>query len=1130
MPHLIRAILSVLLLSVLFSGCGKHQPRVLIFSKTKGYVHGSIPYAIDAVRKLGVEHGFDTDTTKDASFFTEDNLEEYDAVIFLSTTGNVLNAQQQTAFERYIQSGGGFVGIHSAAASEYEWAWYNKLIGAHFLNHPHNPNVRKATVTVSDKTHAATMGLPERWERTDEWYNYRTFYPGIKVLASLDENSYEGGTHGGNHPIAWYHEYDGGRSFYTGGGHTNENYSEPLFLQHILGGIKYAIGDGKRDASKAYAVVVPEENRFVKTVLVNDLDTPMELAISDDGELYYTELRSGRVMLFDTRTGASKLVHQFKLEKRGGTGLIGITLDPSFKRNRYVYLYYSPPAEKEPFIFNLSRFVIRPDNTLDVKSEKVLLTVPVEENSGAHHGGSLAWDKDGNLYLSTGDSSSPFPSNGYPPLDERPGSEFFSLDAQRSSSNTNDLKGKILRIHPEPDGTYTIPDGNLFTTGTAKTRPEIYVMGCRNPYRIAVNPKNHTVYWGDIGPDAGRDSVQGPKGYDEFNQARVAGNFGWPYFIGDNKAYAKWDFSTSTAGPLFDAKAPVNNSPNNTGLNTLPPAQPAMIWYPYDASVEFPSLGKGGRSAMAGSFYTFDHTIPSEKKFPDYYDGSLFVFDWMRNWVLALRFDEQENFVRSEPFMASNGDFRRPIDLTFGKDGVLYMLEYGSVYGADNDDARLVKIEYNSGNRPPKAVAAIVDSAAAAAQSRRVFLTSETKVTAVAKSITGRVPLRVSLSSNDSQDPDDDDVITFKWDFRDGATSSEKNPIHVFTKPGIYEIILTVTDLKGSSQSDTLSVTAGNETPRITFETANNTTFYSLPKPFRYMLKVVDHEDQQIDWKNVNLTLEYQPVPRMSGNTAVPLGITLMEGSDCKACHTQDRKSVGPSWLDVARRYKGKKATDMLAGKVIAGGGGAWGTDHVMSAHPQLEFDEAKTIVSYILSLADTHKERSVIPMQGTIKFDQHKVDEPLGRYVLEASYTDKGNGAIKPIRNTATIALRNPTQLTIYADSYSGFERFGNWLTSGNHKSYYLFRDIDLTAVSGFTYDYSSEKLDGEIEVRRDSYAGPVISTVKFVPTGKGSNVVTGSINSPLTGHHDLYFILIRKEKPQEELANVKSITFNMK
>src|SRR5690606_26968029 len=154
-----------------------------------------------------------------------------------------------------------------------------KMMGAHFANHPHNPGVRKATVLVNDKEHPATAHLPEKWVRDDEWYNYKSFYPGINVLASLDETTYVGGTHGSNHPIAWYQEFEGGRSFYTGGGHESEAFDEPLFLEHLLGGIQYAIGNGELDYSKATAIVTPEENRFVKETLISNLKSPMELAI-----------------------------------------------------------------------------------------------------------------------------------------------------------------------------------------------------------------------------------------------------------------------------------------------------------------------------------------------------------------------------------------------------------------------------------------------------------------------------------------------------------------------------------------------------------------------------------------------------------------------------------------------------------------------------------------------------------------------------------------------------------------------------------------------------------------------------------------------------------------------------------
>lgn len=216
--------------------------RILVFTKTAGYYHESIPDGIAALQKLGKDNGITVDTTKNADLFTSDNLRQYRAIVFLSTTGDVLNNEQQAAMEKYIHDGGGFVGIHAAADTEYDWPWYNNLVGAYFKSHPNNPNVRKAVVNVTDKNHLATRQLPDQWERSDEWYNYRNIYAKIKVLALLDESTYEGGENGDSHPIIWYHAYDGGRAFYTGGGHTSDTFREPRFIQHLLGGIKYAMG------------------------------------------------------------------------------------------------------------------------------------------------------------------------------------------------------------------------------------------------------------------------------------------------------------------------------------------------------------------------------------------------------------------------------------------------------------------------------------------------------------------------------------------------------------------------------------------------------------------------------------------------------------------------------------------------------------------------------------------------------------------------------------------------------------------------------------------------------------------------------------------------------------------------
>ncbi len=215
--------------------------KILIFSKTEGWRHDSIEAGHEAITNIASSNNVSVTSTEDASYFTIENLLNYDAVLFLNTTETVFNDNQRGAFKEYIQSGGGFVGIHSASDTEYDWPWYNKLVGAYFESHPNNPNVRDASLNVHSHDHLSTSMLPKTWERADEWYNFKDMNENVNVLISLDTDSYEGSAHPGNHPVAWYHEYDGGRSFYTALGHTIESYSEELFLEHIWGGIEYAM-------------------------------------------------------------------------------------------------------------------------------------------------------------------------------------------------------------------------------------------------------------------------------------------------------------------------------------------------------------------------------------------------------------------------------------------------------------------------------------------------------------------------------------------------------------------------------------------------------------------------------------------------------------------------------------------------------------------------------------------------------------------------------------------------------------------------------------------------------------------------------------------------------------------------
>lgn len=240
---LVRTLFTILLISCLFA-CGTvssrdKEARLLIFSKTEGYRHKSIEAGAAAITKISISKGYQVDHSEDASLFSKENLSQYAAVIFLSTTGDILNENQQTAFEQYIQAGGGFVGVHAATDTEYDWPWYGQLVGAYFDNHP---KIQEARLIIPEPNHPTVAHLPNPFVSIDEWYNFRSISTHITPLLKLDEQSYEGGTNGDYHPISWYQNFDGGRAFYTGLGHADETFLNPLFMKHLEAGIDYAVG------------------------------------------------------------------------------------------------------------------------------------------------------------------------------------------------------------------------------------------------------------------------------------------------------------------------------------------------------------------------------------------------------------------------------------------------------------------------------------------------------------------------------------------------------------------------------------------------------------------------------------------------------------------------------------------------------------------------------------------------------------------------------------------------------------------------------------------------------------------------------------------------------------------------
>jgi cytochrome c len=1072
--------------------------RVLVFSKTETFRHASIPAGIKAIQALGKENDFAVDATENSADFTEENLKKYRQVIFLSTTGNVLNNTQQVAFERFIQAGGSYVGIHAAADTEYDWAWYGKLVGGYFNGHPGNPNVQEGKMIVADKTHPATNFMQDSFLRTDEFYDFKNWDPSVKVLVLVDEKSYKDGKMGNYHPMAWCKEFDGGRSFYTNWGHTDESFAEPTLQKHLLGGMNWAASGAEMDYSKALrSQYPPDENRFIRTVLDEKLNEPTELVVTDGGKVLFTE-RKGLVKMFDPKQGKTKIVAQIPVYSEFEYGIMGINIDPKYNDNKWVYLYYSAPRGQADTTQHLSRFVYDDvKDELDLTSEKILMRIPVKRTDCCHTGGSIEWDAAGNLYLSTGDDTNPFNSEGFAPIDELKGRQGW--DARYTSSNTNDYRGKILRIKPLDDGSYAIPEGNLFPKGMDKTLPEIYVMGNRNPYRISVDKHNGYLYWGEVGPDAGENSAKyGPRGHDEVNQARKAGYFGWPLFVADNRAYNERRFGDSTfVGKAFDPKKPINDSPHNTGLTELPPAQKAFIYYPYADSPEFGAIvGKGGRNAMAGPVFYSDDFKGAEKHFPDYFNGKFFAYDWMRDWVNLVTMNAKGDFVEMERFMP-NTTFSHPMDMQFGKDGALYMLEYGQNWFAQNNDARLIKIEFNAGNRTPVAVA-------------------------TASKMAGAAPMTVSFSSAGSMDYDND-PLSMEWVSDEKKGQKAKTPTANFTykKAGIYHPKLTVTDAKGNVSTQTLEIKVGNEPPKVEFAMKGNKSFYWAGKPMSYQVNVSDKEDGSVASKTIKEDEVRVSIDHIKGydktviaqghqqNMRVANGLRLIELSDCKSCHSANDKSVGPSYMAIAQKYKKgtRDPESLLSERILKGTSGNWG-ENAMAAHPQLTADEAKEMVRYILSLADEKQKSKPLTDNNFVP------KEAEGAYIFAANYADRGAKGTGSQSASQTIMLRNSKfKAGSYDDNKEAMkmnaEGIGEIVIASTSGSYIAFNDVDLTDLSAFTLYAGGREgtsVGGKAELRMDAPDGELLGSVEIKNTPPTPYKIPFSKKQ--SGNHKVYLV----------------------
>ncbi|MGB4772304.1 MAG: PQQ-dependent sugar dehydrogenase [Chitinophagaceae bacterium] len=873
----------------------------------------------------------------------------------------------------------------------------------------------------------------------------------------------------------------------------------------------------------------PDANRFTQVALTADgkLDEPMEMTFLPDGRALIVE-RKGGLKSVDLKTGDVKLLATIpvntKYKNKAGQvreaeeGLMGVIMHPKFSENHWIYMYYADPTDTKHV---LARWELKGDE-LVASSKKIVLEVPTQREECCHTGGGMVFDKQGNLFLTVGNNTVN-PREGTSNLDDRPGKE--NNDDQRAPGNTNDLRGKILRIHPENDGSYTIPEGNLFPKGTPQTRPEIYTMGHRNPWRPTLDTKTGYLYWGEVGPDASEDTKRGPRGYDEFNQAKGPGFFGWPYFIGDNQAYVAFNFDDSTFGKPFDPQHPVNNSRNNTGLKELPPALPAMIWYPYGLSDKFPLLGAAGRSATGGPVFHKTDFPNAKRVFPDYYEGKWLIVDFMRGWIMAVTMDEKGDYQSMERFLPDM-NFSSAIDMDFGPEGDLYVLEYGSAWFRGNENARLVRLEYNAGNRKPIAEA------------------SATKTK-------GALPFKTQLLSEGTKDYDGD-ALKYEWKLTGGGTTktfTEPNPSVSIAKAGNYKATLTVTDTRGEKSSKTVDIKVGNEPPVVNFDLGGaNRTFYFPGTALNYAVKVQDKEDGSLQNgkilpAQVAVSTDYLPLGYDKIDASVThrgtdasaftsTGQILINKNDCKSCHMANKRSVGPSYQEVAVKYKGKPAAvESLAQKIIKGGAGVWG-DHAMSAHPQLSVADSRAMVEYILSLAEKKAAVKSAPVKGEYVIKKADEQKEKGTYILRAAYRDKGTATMTPMIGEDVVVLRYPMLDPEYADETKGFNKMITpakaMLMEGNG-AYLMFKDIDLTGVGGFALRVAANgriaAAGGTVEIRLDSPDGTLVGAAQTIEVKNGSqNFTIPAIG--VSGMHKVYLVFKNdKASANQTIAQIYTI-----
>ncbi len=573
------------------------------------------------------------------------------------------------------------------------------------------------------------------------------------------------------------------------------------------------------------------------------------------------------------------------------------------------------------------------------------------------------------------------------------------------------------------------------------------------------------------------------------------------------------DYATGKTGEPFDAARPINQSRNNTGLEQLPPAQPAFIWYPYAPSKDFPEVGTGGRNAMAGPVYYVDD-YPKKTRYPDYFDKKLFIYEWMRDWMKVVTMLPHGYFDKMDPFMEHTPN-KAAIDMEVGPDGRLYLLEYGKGWFSKNTDAGISRIDYISGNRPPKVDSLVVDKES------------------------GTLPLTISASVK-AKDPEND-ALTYVWKIGT-ITQETKDPNLKYTirQAGEYPVSVEVRDGdKASSKSTEVTVYAGNEQPQLDIALQGNKSFYFAGKPIQYQVNVVDRGDS-VNKSNLFIRTDFiqgNEGLATEGHQIVPpeiMGKNIMMSADCKSCHKINEKSIGPSFTQIAQRRKTEpKASNYIMEVILKGSSGKWG-ENVMPAHAAMKGSDVKQIAEFILSLAGDNSQRKSLPPSGTVTPKLDVAQKQNTYFAINASYTDLGGTGVRPLTGAKRVILRSNSidvgQIRIITGFTSKDSSGNKYLVLPSKEGSLKVNKVDLTGIKSIALMGSGAGTNGSytVEIRTNDATGNIIGQGKLASGNNKPISLAVPIQQVEDGKMQDVFIVVRADGPVNGNALLKTVRFN--